>query len=372
MMRTYKYRLYPNRRQQALLDSQLTLCREFYNAALQERIESYKTTGKGVSRYDQQRQIKEIRQIRPEFQDLYFAVMTQVLIRLDKAFKAFFRRIRHGEKPGFPRFKGRNRFNSLVFDKGVYRMEGGRLILGKVGGVKVNLHRLLPADCKTCVVKKVCGVWYASIVCEVPTQPLPIINKAVGIDVGLENFAVLSDGTEVSNPRFYKKAQKHQRMCQRRVARRIKGSHRRRKAVLLLAKAGEHVRNQRRDFQHKLSHSLIAKYDTIAVEDLNVKGLAGGMLAKSVHDVGWAAFISMLTYKAESAGRRLIAVLASGTSQTCVCGASVPKQLSDRMHVCPQCGISITRDHMSAKVILQRALNTLSGENVDEVMSCVA
>ncbi len=376
MIRTYKIRLYPTRPQQIRLDSNLTLCRELYNAALQERIESYKVSvrdglsKKGVGRFDQQRQIKEIRSIRPEFQEMYFSLPVQVLIRLDKAFKAFFRRCKRGETPGFPRFKGRNSFNSLTFDKGTYRMEGNRLILGKVGGVKMKPHRPTPADRKTCVVKKICGAWYAFIACDVAIQPLPDSNATVGIDVGLESFATLSDGSIIENPRWYKRAQAYLRRCQRRVSRRKKGSNRRRKAVLLLGKACEHIKAQRQDFQHKLSHELVRNFGFIAVEDLNIKGLAGGMLAKSVHDVGWSNFLKMLAYKAESAGRQFVVVNPSRTSQTCICGASVPKRLSDREHRCT-CGASTSRDHMSAQVILQRALSALSGVNV-EVGSCVA
>jgi putative transposase len=156
------------------------------------------------------------------------------------------------------------------------------------------------------------------------------------------------------------------------VARRKKGSSRRRKAVLLLQRANVHVRNQRADFQHKLSRRLVNEYGLIAVEDLNVKGLAGGMLAKSVHDAGWSMFIAMLSYKAESAGRVLVKVDPRGTSQTCLCGQRVAKTLADRWHDCPACGLSASRDHVSAQVLLQRAGNRPSGVNVEVAVSCVA
>ncbi len=372
MIRAYQYRLYPTVKQRTRLDANLELCRELYNAALEERIGSYKRTGKGVGRFDQQRQLKEIRQIRPEFQEIRSIVLCEVLLRLDKAFRAFFRRCRAGQKPGFPRFKSRRRFNSLSFAPGSWRQEANRLILGKVGGVKIRLHRPLPKARKTCVVKKNCGAWYAVIFCEVEPQPLPISDKAIGIDVGLESFATLSNGEIIDNPRWFQCSQRALRRRQRRIARRAKRSHRWRKACLLAAKLYEHIRQQRRDFQHKLSRKLVNEYGVIAVEDLNVKGLAGGMLAMQVSDAGWSQFIQKLSYKAAEAGRKLIAVNPSGTSQTCLCGARVSKRLSDREHICTACGLASPRDLVSAQLILQRGLESPSGANVGAVRPSVA
>lgn len=371
MIRTYKYRLYPNRVQTATLETHLELCRELYNAALQERIESYKVTRRGVGRFDQQRQLKEIRQIRPEFQDIRFNVLTEILLRLDKAFRAFFRRVKRGEKPGFPRFKGRSHFHVLSFTNQTYRVNGSRLVLGKIGGIKINLHRPLPEILKTCIVKKVCGAWYAHIFCDVPAQLLPNSNKAIGVDVGLESFAYLSDGTRIENPRWYRNAQAKLRIAQRRVARRIRASRRRYKAVFLLQKLHETVGNKRRDFQHKLSRKIVSEFGLIAVEDLNIKGLSTGMFSKQVADAGWAQFIHYLAYKAENAGRQLIFVAPQGTSQTCLCGAIVKKRLSDREHVCTACGLVAPRDFVSAQVILQRALNAPSDANVGRLVPCV-
>ena len=195
--------------------------------------------------------------------------------------------------------------------------------------------------------------------------------EMVGIDVGLESFTVLSDGTTVKNPRWYRNAQAELRIAQRRATRRQKGSNRRHKAVVALAKIHEHVANQRKDFQHKLSHQIVQKFGTIAVEALNVKGLAGGMLAKSVHDAGWSQFLTFIAYKAESAGRRFARVNPSGTSQTCLCGASVRKRLSDREHVCTECGLVAPRDLVSAQVILQRAGIPPSNVKIGEVMPCL-
>jgi putative transposase len=371
MQRTFKFRLYPNRRQREILSAHLDMCRELYNAALQERMESYKTTGKGVTWLQQQAQLPAIQEIRPEFKTVHAHTLQAVLLRLNCSFRNFFRRVKNGERPGFPRFKGRNRFRSLVFTPSAFRVEGDQVKISKVGSVKIKLHRALPETTGTLFLKRECGMWYACFSCEIPPRPWPKSDEAIGIDVGLESFAVLSDGSVIENPRLYGQAQAKLRKAQGRVARRKKGSHRRGKAVFLLRKIHEHIRNQRKDFQHKLSFGIIQRYGTIAVEDLNVKGLAGGMLAKSVHDAGWAGFISMLAYKAESAGRQFIPVDPRGTSQTCLCGASVRKLLSDREHVCTACGLRAPRDHVSAQVILQRARTAPSNANVGEVMPCV-
>ena len=162
----------------------------------------------------------------------------------------------------------------------------------------------------------------------------------MGIDVGLESFATLSDGTEIDNPRYFRESQKRLRWKQRKLARCKRDSNRRRKAVQAVAVVHRKVRNQRAHFHHEVSRWIVNRYGLIAIEDLNVKGLAAGMLAKSVRDAGWSSFFSMLSYKAEYAGRELVKVDPRGTSQTCVCGTRVPKGLSDRWHKCPACGLS--------------------------------
>lgn len=208
----------------------------------------------------------------------------------------------------------------------------------------------------------------------IEAKPLPVSIEQVGIDVGLNSFAVLSDGAEIQNPRYYRKAEARLRRCQRKVARRTnKKSNRRRKAVQLLQRANAHVRNQRADFAHKESRKIVNRFGLIAVEDLNVKGLAAGMLAKSVNDAAWSLFFFCLSYKAASAGREFRTADARGTSQTCLCGAHVPKTLADRWHACSDCGLSAGRDHVSAQVILQRAVGSPpSSANVEAVSSFVA
>src|SRR5437762_2141075 len=249
MQRTFKYRLYPNRKQRETLGAQLDLCRELYNAALQERIASYKTTGKGVTWLEQQSQLPAIKEVRPEFKSVHAHTLQAVLIRLNRSFQNFFRRVKNNETPGFPRFKGRNRFSSLVFTPTAFQVQGRHVAISKVGNIKIKMHRRLPEKHGTLFLKQVCGSWYACFSCAVAPQVFPPSTEEIGVDVGLDSFAVLSDGTPIKNPRWYRKAQAKLRRAQRRVARRKKGSERRRKAVALLQKIHEHAEEHTSELQ---------------------------------------------------------------------------------------------------------------------------
>jgi putative transposase len=369
-----KYRLYPTEAQMEFLNGERREACSLYNAALQERIGAYKLCGKSINYYDQANQLKAMRQ------DgcltlANFSCCQDVLRRLDKTFQAFFARVKRGDKPGFPRFTSSRRFDSITFPScrdGCRLLPNGKLRIQGAGHIKVKLHRPVEGTIKTVTVKREANHWFVCFSVERATVPLPASAESIGIDVGLTHFATLSDGTAIENPRHYKTAQARLRRAQRQVARRKKGSQRRRKAVLLLQQAHNHVKNQRGDFHHKLSRQLVNRYGLIAVEDLNVKGLAGGMLAKSVHDAGWSQFFSFTGYKAEWADRRFTRRDPRRTSQECTCGASVPKTLRDRWHLCVSCGLSAPRDHVSAQVILNRAGNQPSGANVEVVNSCVS
>lgn len=372
MRKTFMYRLYPNKSQISSLESQLRSACNLYNAALQERRDAYSKNGISLSYFTQSSELKEIR-AEGLLELANFSCCQDVLRRLDKAYKAFFRRVKNGEKAGFPRFKPNQRYDSITFPTygdGCRLMPSGKLRIMGVGLVKIKLHRDLEGKVKTVTIKRDAGKWYACFSVEMPDILLDYNENAVGIDVGLESFAVMSSGEVIQNPRYYKEAQKKLRRCQRKVARRKKGSKSRKKAVVLLQKAYAHVRNQRKDFHHKLAHQIVRDYGVIAIEDLNVKGLARGWLSKSVHDVGWSSFFGILSYKAENAGRQLIKVDPRGTSQRCYkCQTEVRKELSQRWHHCPSCNLSIHRDLNSAYEILRLglSLNGLTWSN----SSCV-
>jgi putative transposase len=359
--KAYKYRLFTNPLQAELLTGQLREACSLYNAALQERIEAWKTRRVSRNYYDQANQLKEIRAA-GHLALANYSCCQEVLHRVQRTFQAFFARVQRGERPGFPRYKSRRRFDSITFPSygdGI-KLCGAVLRIQGVGPVKVKLHRPVDGTIKTVTVKRECGKWYACFSVEVHDTPLLPNENAVGIDVGLTSFATLGDGTTIPSCQFLGASLKKLRRAQRRVARRKRGSKRRQKAVVLLQKVHARIRNLRNDFQHKISHRLVRDYGGIVAEELNVKGLCRGFLAQRVADAAWSAFLAKLAYKAESAGRSFVQVPPHGTSQTVICGEKVPKGLGERWHRCFSCGLSAPRDVVSAQLILRLGLSLQS------------
>lgn len=355
--RSYKFRLYPNKEQTANLERSLDLLRDLYNGAVQERRDAWKLNRIRVSCFDQINQVPDIRKLNSDYMAVHSRVCAQTLRQVDKAFQAFFRRAKAGQNPGYPRFKGKSFFTSFFYNQTGFRFVGNLIRLANIGLVKITVHRPIEGRLKQVTVKREGHKWYAIAICDdVPIEPLSECKQVVGVDVGIESFATLSDGTQIENLRYYESAQKKLRVAQRRVARSKKGSNRRRKAIAQLRLIHQKIFNQRHDFQHKLSYWLIQNYGIIAVEKLNIAGLAKGRLSKQVTDAGWYGFINKLKYKAESAGRQLIEVCPNFTSQDCSgCGTRVKKGLSVRVHNCENCGLSIHRDWNAALNILSRS-----------------
>jgi putative transposase len=284
---------------------------------------------------------------------------------VERASQAFVRRVQAGETPGDPRFQGRTRYHSCTspHDGGGAMLDGGVLSLSKIGRVPIRVHRPLEGVPKTVTISQEADGWYACLSCaEVPAHPLPPAGQETGIDVGQKVFLVTAHGVVCENPRHYRTAERYLAKCAQRVARRKKGSQRRKKAVVLLAKAHQTVARQRTDFHHKSALALVRVNDTIYLEDLRVANLVRNRrLAKSISDVGWAQFRTILDAKAACAGRRVLAVPPASTSQECSgCGERVPKSLSVRTHVCSSCGLVVDRDE-NAAINIQRAGQALRG-----------
>ncbi len=366
LRKTYKYKLKPTSEQERRLEDILWRCRRLYNTALEQRITLWKQRGVSLCAYTQSAELPDLRATLPDYAAIHSQVLQDVLARLEKTYQAFFRRVKTGQTPGFPRFQGSNRYNSFTykqFGNGV-TLDNGFLVLSKIGRVAVRWSRALAGTPKTVTLSREADGWYVCCSCaDVPTQPLEPTGQETGIDVGLESFATLSDGTMIHNPRCYRKAERRLKTAQRRVSRRKKGGNRRRKAVKLLAKAHQTVKRQRQDFQHKTALALVRQFDTIYLEDLQVANMVRNhRLAKSINDAGWASFRTILEAKAAYAGRRVVAVPPVYTSQVCSgCGVIVSKGLSVRWHLCPDCGTSLHRDHNAARNI-ERAGQALRGE----------
>jgi putative transposase len=314
-----------------------------------------------ISFYQQAKQLRDIRAA-GDLALANHASCQNVLRRVDKTFDAFFRRVKAGQKPGYPRFKSFARFHSYTFPiygNGCKLREKNRLYIQGVGELKVKLHREVAGEIRTVTLSKTCGKWYVcfSVIVSSPA-PLPATGNATGIDVGVAHFAILSDGTVIKNPRYYEAAQTKLRRVQRKVCRRKKASTRRRKAVKQLQRVHQHIKNQRRDFHHQVARQLITQYDLIACEKLNIAGLVRGRLGKPITDVGWGRFLAILSDKAAEAGREIVKINPMGTSQRCIRGAIVPKKtLAVRWHDCSHCQLSVPRDQAAAMEILRLGLS---------------
>ncbi|HEY0737359.1 MAG TPA: transposase [Herpetosiphonaceae bacterium] len=350
MRKAFKYKLYPTRQQAAAMLTMLDTHRHLYNRALEERKDAWEQERRSVNYGDQSAHLKIERTTNPYLALTNFSSCQATLRRLDKAFQAFFRRVKNGETPGYPRFKGPNRFDTVEFPNygDGCKLDGNRVYFQHVGRVRVKLHRPIEGTIKTVSFTRQADGWHVVFSCDLgDAQAAPHPGPMVGFDLGLKAFLVTSDGESVAPPKFYRKAERALRRAQRRVSRRRKGSKRRAKAVQILAKAHLHIANQRRDFHHKTARKLVTQYGTIAHEELNITGIARSRLAKSTYDVGWGQFLTILHSKAEEAGCMVIAVPAKDTTQACsACGEmpEVPKTLKDRVHRCTNCGYETDRD----------------------------
>jgi len=385
MIRTYQFRCRPTRAQSAWVDNALRLVREFYNAALQERRDAYTKAGKSISFYDQDKSLTEIRRECSEYAALPQRICRSALNDLDLAFKAFFRRCKSGEKPGFPRFKSYRRpRQSLKFNESVNWHKGkGKFGYVKIKGMPGKLRFKIsnPAFLQDGVVRKTTTITrdykgiLISFACEIPdVLPLPT-DSMIGMDLGIEKFLITDDGVEVDNPRLLDAAQKELRRRQRALSRKKRGSGNRERARMDVARLHAKVRNTRTTFHCKTAAEIVGKAvaanASIAVEDLNIKGLARSRLARQVADVGWGDFVSRLSNKAESAGLMVHKVDPKYASQDCSrCGHRVRKRLSVRIHECSHCGLVLDRDHNAAINVKHRAVASPAGVNVEVTPHC--
>jgi putative transposase len=373
MLRNFRYRLYPTRGQVVALETQLAWACDLYNAALEQRRTAYRDFGEHVRFFDQTRELTFLREDGDFPTAMNSGAQREILRRLDLAFGAFFRRVRDGEKPGFPRFRSKQRFNTLTWkrDNGGATVVGDRLRIQGVGHIKVKWHRDLPAEPRQTRITRKNGRWYVTFVVEVGVKPLPPTGESIGVDLGVRQFATLSDGTHIVGPRPGRVAAPTIRRAQRKVARRQRGSHRRRKAVVELARRREREANRRQDAAHKAAYSLVDRFDLI-VEDLRPSNMvrSGRGLAREITDQGWSIFLQCLEDKAESAGRRVVRVNPRNTSRTCFeCGAVDKESRKGPRFDCTTCGHRDDADVNAAKNILALARTGPSGVNANQVLA---
>ena len=375
MIRSYKYRLYPNKEQAKKLEKTLEICRHVYNTALQERIWYYKETKKMLSYYDQDGEMRECRNQDEELLQVNVHVLRNVLHRVDYAYQNFFRKLKNPKikKKGFPRFKSKDRYRSFIcpINKGnvdVLRNNDKhiKLKIPSIGSIKMRYSRLIPEESKikNYIVIRKNNKWYACFTLELSdVKQKEKFENSIALDLGLENYATLNTGKVIENQRYYQKSQERLKIESQKLSKkkdRITNNYKKQKQVV--TNIYEKISNQRQDNLHKLSRKLVNKYDLIVVEDLEIQNMLENnkypWLNKSIADASWATFVSMLTYKAEEAGNLVVKVDPRGTSQICSsCGNLVPKDLWTRIHKCPYCGLEIPRDVNSAIEVLNRGLS---------------
>lgn len=353
MFKTYKLRLYPNEDQKYKLEYTLSVCKNLYNDMLSDRVVTYKESGVGLNYYDQASLLKYMSL------DIYLQVAQDVLRRLDKTYKAFFRRVQNKETPGFPRFKSWKRYDSFTYPDNGFKIINDKLRLSKIGEIKINQHRMIIGKIKICTIKREVDQWYVILSVETPdkNKQLKLIKKIVGVDVGLNALITLSNGDKVSPHRHYRQSEEKLAIASRKLSKKTLGSNNRNKQRLRVGRIHRKIKNQRKDFNHKLSRKLVNAYDVIVFEQLRITNMVrNSRLAKSIHDASWGQLIQFTNYKAEEAGKEVVLVDPKNTSQNCSkCGNGVPKDLSVRIHDCPYCGLKLDRDHNAAINIMQRA-----------------
>jgi putative transposase len=355
MIKTFKYKLYPNKVQSQAMHQTTFLCSLVYNRCLAERKDAWELEKRSVTYNQQQNQLPTLKKEDERFKTVHSQVLQNAVRRVDGSFQNFFRRVKKGETPGYPRFKSARRYDSFTYPQGGFKLieDGRKLRLSKIGDVKIKLHRPIEGEIKTLTIRRQVDGWFACFSCEVEPKRLSPNNKAVGVDLGIANFAITSDGEFFPPIKYLRKGERKIKRHQRIVSRRASCSRRRKKAVRNLARSHQRVRYKRADTHHKVARRLVNLYSLIVTEALVVSNmLKNHHLAKSISDAGWSSFSTVLFYKAEEAGREVAYVDPKFTSQMCSsCGAITKKSLSQRWHSCA-CGCELHRDVNAAKNIL--------------------
>ena len=366
MRKTFKYRIYPSSSQETKLEQTLNGCRWLYNHLLEQRKNSWESEKKSLSRFDQCNTFKELKKEKIFLNDIHSQVLQSVATRIDLAFRAFFRRVKSGGKPGYPRFRGKFRYDSFTYPQSGFKLLKSVVQLSKIGGVKIKLHRPVEGIIKTCTVRQSpTGKWFVIFACNIDRIPLEQpIEPTIGIDMGLLSFATLSNSEKINNPRFFRKEEKSLAKVQRKLSAQEKATKAREKARKVVARVHERINWKRHNFAHQESRKLVDKYNTICVEDLSINDMQKDnfrSINKSIGDAAWRQFLDLLVYKAAYAGKRVVKVNPAYTSQTCSrCHNRHKLKLSDRVYHCPSCNLSLDRDVNAAINILALGMQSLT------------
>jgi putative transposase len=384
VQKTYKYRISPTKAQQTNLENQFSMCRHLYNWSLKARSDAYEQEHRSVSWYEQKRYLPELKRQRPWFKGVHSQVLQEVLKRLDKAFQAFFRRVKHGEIPGYPKFKKRGQWSSITYPQ-YSAHPAASIVVPKLGNVKLIFHRNLPEDAtvKTLTISKDGDKWFASFSFEQEVQVEPKEDlPPVAIDLGLNDYVFASNGFRCSYPKALRKSQQRLKRLQRRFAKAKKRNREWYKLLKALQKTHFRVKCQRLDFLHKTANVVLKQTDCLIHEDLQIRNMLrrpkpkqdehgtylpnGACRVKGLHlsisDAAWGTFLNIVRYKVKEQGKHVIPVNPRNSTQECLCGQRVEKTLSNRVHDCPNCGLVENRDFVSSQILLRRGLATLAAK----------
>jgi len=358
-MLAYKFRLYPTKRQKEVFEETIETCRRLYNSMLADRIEN------GNGYYEQKGKLVAMKKDNKYLRKVHSQVLQDVVLRLDKSFMRFLSGISR-----YPRFKRVGRYNSFTYPQFIksFKIEGNNIKLGMIGKVKMRLHREVTGTPKTATVIREIDQWFLALSVARSAsdkQPSRMSIGSIGIDMGISSIITLSDGSTIGNPRFFKQAGNQIRKLQKQISRKEKGSKNRDKARIRLAKAWRYVRRRRDNFAHQISDDLARRFSFIVFEDLNVgKMIQNHSLASAIMDSLWGKLRRLTVYKAERRGGRVLFVNPSGTSQKCSeCGSDVSKNLKERIHNCPSCGLQTDRDVNAARNVLKAGLERALAES---------
>ena len=363
--KSFQYRLFPTKRQARSMQATLEECRWLYNHLLEQRKTAYEDRQEALRLYDQQATFTALKAARPSLATVHSQVLQNVAVRLDLAFKAFFRRVKAGETPGYPRFRGVGRYDSFCYPQSGFSLNADEqtVTLSKIGDVKAVLHRPVLGTIKTCCVRRgSTGKWYVAFSCEsVPTDESPASEEVVGIDVGLTHFATLSTGEQIENPRFFKTDEKALAKANRRLSKETPGTPERAKRRKPVSRIHERIAFRRHDFTHQTARRLVNRFGVLAIEDLSISRMVHNhCLSKSIMDAAWGQFSEILSSKAASAGRECIKVNPAYTSQDCSgCGHRQAMPLAERVYRCSCCGLHLDRDLNAALNIRARGQPSL-------------
>ncbi|MFD0771982.1 RNA-guided endonuclease InsQ/TnpB family protein [Bacillus sp. CGMCC 1.60114] len=368
MLLSQKYEIFPTQEQKEILERWLQYCRQTYNSALLDKQRKYKESKQSYTRSDMQKQQTIDKKRYPFLQEVPSQPLQEVFLRLKKAYDGFF----HGDA-NYPKMKKYKEYNSLTFTQFGFKPNGkhryamsfadnGKLYNKRLGEIDILLHRPIEGTIKQLILKRQSKRWYAIFSVERQAVPSSIVlEHAIGIDVGLDKYVVLSNETSFKNPRFLRQKEKQLKKAQRNLSKKKKGSANYKKQVERIQNLHEKVANQRKDFLHKLSYRLTQMYSVICMENLDIQNMVRNRkVSKSISDAGWGAFRRMLSYKFEKFGGLLVKVDPAYTSQDCSdCGNRVKKSLSIRTHICIKCGTVLDRDHNASLNILRKGLEQL-------------